>query len=750
VTGALDGVKVIDFGQWIAGPLAAMLLAEQGADVIHVDPPGGPRWATPANATLNRAKTSVEMDLKDPRGHADALRLIQSADIVIENFRPGVMQHLGLGAEALAAADPGLIYCALPGFASDDPRSATPAWEGIVAAATGSYGPVPTGKDDRPRFTALPISSSYGALVAATAIAMALVARARDGHGQTIEVPLFDATFTAIGASGLLVDDRPAGARPDDPWGGLFTCAGGGYIRLNLATPRFIVRFLEEAGLGDWIRSGYLEDGALARGTALRARQEQGLLTLFRSRSVADWEELAHRAGVPLSRVRTSEEWLQTREAQEAGIITQLRDPELGTMLQGGLAVRLLDPAGPDPAPRTAASVEASPARSAGTYAPVTAPLQLASALEGYRVLDLTQVLAGPTAGRTLAEFGANVIKINNPAEEGAGFRWNVRRYHTDVNRGKRSLLLDLKHPKGIELFWRLAAGADVVMHNFRPGVPERLGIGYEEIKARLPGAVYGSVGMFGSGGPWSGQPGYEVNAQAVSGILARTLPNGPPFAVNDYATGLLAAFGIGLALFERHHTGRGQSVEAALVRTAGTLQAPYLQLYEHKQWDEPRGPQALGWGPLQRLYEAADGWIFVGARQDQADDLASLLGCDAEAGLNAASLERFLEQQILTKPATHWVKLITQAGMAAQPLTSVSALMHDEWAIAHGLSITRRHDDGALVTTVGPAARLSRTPVTAGRPAPSPGADALDILSSIGAEDRLPELVKERVVALQ
>src|SRR5712691_2920498 len=120
---ALVGIRVIDFGQYIAGPLTAMLLADQGADVIHVDPPGGPVWETPANATWNRGKRSISLDLKQSGDLDVAQRLIASADVVIENFRPGVMDRLGLGPEASSASNPRLIYCALPGFASDDPRA---------------------------------------------------------------------------------------------------------------------------------------------------------------------------------------------------------------------------------------------------------------------------------------------------------------------------------------------------------------------------------------------------------------------------------------------------------------------------------------------------------------------------------------------------------------------------------------------------------------------------------------------------
>ena len=139
MSGALAGVRVLDFGQYVAGPLAAMLMADQGADVIRVDPPEGPRWDTSANATWNRGKRSIALDLTTPADLEVARSLISRADVLIENFRPGVMDRLGLGYDALSAANPKLIYCSLPGFSADDPRSATPAWEGVLGAASGTY-----------------------------------------------------------------------------------------------------------------------------------------------------------------------------------------------------------------------------------------------------------------------------------------------------------------------------------------------------------------------------------------------------------------------------------------------------------------------------------------------------------------------------------------------------------------------------------------------------------------------------------
>jgi crotonobetainyl-CoA:carnitine CoA-transferase CaiB-like acyl-CoA transferase len=204
--GALAGLRVVDFGQYVAGPLAGMLLADQGAEVIRVDPPGGPRWDTPANATWNRGQRAIVIDLKDPGGRALARRLTGAADVVLENFRPHVMDRLGLGPADVLAANPGVIYCSMPGFAADDPRAGRPGWEGVVSAAAAAYSPLARpgetpagGGQDTPVFSAVPIASGFAAFLAAAGVAAALRARRHLHRGQRLEIPLFDAMFVALG-----------------------------------------------------------------------------------------------------------------------------------------------------------------------------------------------------------------------------------------------------------------------------------------------------------------------------------------------------------------------------------------------------------------------------------------------------------------------------------------------------------------------------------------------------------------------
>ena len=176
----LSGIRVIDFGQYIAGPAAAMMMADMGAEVIRVEKPGGPVWKDPATSVLNRGKKSLVLNLKDDADLSTARALIATADVLIENFRPGVMERIGLG-PSIRKHQPRLVYLSLPGFSSKDPeRSLLPAWEAIIAAACGQFTDMGLNRvlmGINPSFSPLPLASAYAAVLGAMAVMMALYKR---------------------------------------------------------------------------------------------------------------------------------------------------------------------------------------------------------------------------------------------------------------------------------------------------------------------------------------------------------------------------------------------------------------------------------------------------------------------------------------------------------------------------------------------------------------------------------------------
>lgn len=732
----LEGIRVIDFGQYIAGPMSAMLLGDQGADVIRVDPPGGPRWNTPANATLNRNKRGIVLDLKQDAGRETARQLIASADVVIENFRPGVMDRLGLGAAAMMAANPRLIYCSLPGFGADDPRAQVRAWEGVLGAATGAYRMSGGGRatGGRPVYTVIPYSSTYAAFLCAVTVAIALNERARSGLGQRMELPLFDATFTAVGARGLLVNGKPE-EEPAFNWSRQLPCKDGRWLMYVANNKRFEA-FIKSIGMDKW-RDAKLPPNELS----------QKFDEVMRTRTAKEWEDIIADIGSEGVICHSSAEWLKHPQALESSIIADYDDPELGQFRGPGINTRLSVTPGAvrRPRPKTdqhrAEILQELAARKA--VASPEGHEVLRSALQGVKVVDLCIILAGPTCGRTLAEFGADVIKIDSPHTR------TVAR-HNDINRAKRSILVDLKTKEGLEIFWKLVDQADVVLQNYRVGVAERLGIGYEQVRARRPDIIYGSMNTFGHVGPYAGRPGHEQLGQAVSGMQVRfgsAKPATAPFAANDYGTGLMACYGVALALLHRRRTGQGQFVDSALAYTATLLQVALLQDYPGKQWNEPHGQEATGSGPLDRLYPASDGWLFLSARPGELAQCAALADLTGRSG---AELERELEARIKSRSVAEWVGTLTQAGIGAHRVVpSLVELMTDPQVQARGLAVTREHEGFGPITTTAPGMRLSRTPVNVGRPAAKPGSDIASVLAEIGMSSDMERLIRERVIAV-
>ncbi|MFA7250433.1 MAG: CoA transferase [Dehalococcoidia bacterium] len=747
MAGALAGVRVIDFGQYIAGPLAAQLLADQGAEVIRIDPPGGPRWDHPANAAYLRGRQSIVLDLKQAADLATARALVASADVLIENFRPGVMARLGLGSDAMTEANPRLVYCSLPGFADDDPRAGTRAWEGVVSAAGGFYRRGRTSNvPGAPVYSAVPLASSYAAIQAAVAVTMALAVRERDGAGQVVQVPLFDAMFGAVGYNGLRVHSNDL---PTLDGGGLttqFECADGRWVMFHTGNTR-TAEVLQAAGVGEWITMGLTDRARLSKEPGLAQDLAARAKALFKTRPAAEWEALVSDAGGECAVCRPSVEWLTHEHAVGSGTVVELDDPALGKTKQPGIPVRmsLTPPAvqGPRRAPDAdRASILAGLAARPTPAAAPSAAGTLRAALDGVRVLDLCIVLAGPTCGRTLAEYGADVVKIEAPD------RPPTPAFHGDVNRAKRSIVLDLKSPEGLEAFWALVDTADVVVQNFRKGTAERMGIGYEQVRARRPEIVYASLNTYGHVGPFAGRPGHEQIAQAATGMQARFGGDEQPqlqrYAVNDYGTGYLGALGVSLALLHRQKTGQGQHVDAALAYTATLLQTPFMVSASGVQHDEPRGQDAIGSGPLHRGYEASDGWLFLGARESDLGAIAGVEGLRGVEALRGDALATALAERIgAGGTVADWVSRLVAAGIGAHAVVNdTRVLMDDPWVQAHGLSLTREHPGLGLVTTTGPAPRLSRTPVRAGNAARALGQDTRAILADAGLAPRADTLI--------
>ena len=339
--GALRGIRVAEFGQYIPGPLLGMMLASQGADVIKVERPGGdPARSEPAFSTWNRNKRSVELDLKTPDGVKQGRELISWADVLIENFRPGVAERLGIGYDA-TRGNPGLVYCSLPGFGEDSPHRYERGWEPIIGAATGAHQGV-AGMDE-PLFLPLPSASTFAAIIGSVSVAMALNARQRTGIGQRIEVPLHSAMFAAMGRHlSNFHDINPPDLfqLPRNVMSHQYQCADGRYVQNHGMYQRFASQFLQAAGRMEWIED--LEDlyGAEVSCETIERWRER-VENLFREKTAKEWEDAIAETGGACTICKTVEEWLVHEHAIAGGMVLEVEDARYGRMKQPGSPVRL-------------------------------------------------------------------------------------------------------------------------------------------------------------------------------------------------------------------------------------------------------------------------------------------------------------------------------------------------------------------------------------------------------------------------
>ncbi len=350
-------------------------------------------------------------------------------------------------------------------------------------------------------------------------------------------------------------------------------------------------------------------------------------------------------------------------------------------------------------------------------------------ALDGIRVLDLCIILAGPTCGRTLSEYGADVIKVDPEHRVPALTPW------LDVGRGKRSICLNITKDAGLEAFYKLADTSDVVLTGFRKGVAERLGIGYEQLSERNPRIVYAAINAFGQEGPWAMRPGFDQNAQAATGMQLRNggddgEPGPPPYTFNDYGTGIMAAYGVILALLERESTGRGQKVDTSLAYTASTFSSEYMIDYEGFEPDEISGPEAKGAGPFSRLYQTSDGWIALSAETD--DERARLKQLGPFAEISGPDRSDRMEAVFGSRSTSEWMQTLAEAGVPATSHKTLSDLRLDSHARDAGLIVSEQHEAFGSVEHGGTAQRMSATPAQTGT-SPVFGGDTESVLIELG-----------------
>jgi crotonobetainyl-CoA:carnitine CoA-transferase CaiB-like acyl-CoA transferase len=380
-------------------------------------------------------------------------------------------------------------------------------------------------------------------------------------------------------------------------------------------------------------------------------------------------------------------------------------------------------------------------------------------ALEGTRVLDFTQMMMGPWASQFLADMGADVIKVERP---GAG-EWE-RGLHAvgelldgqspfflAMNRNKRSIALNLKHERAREVCRRLAGRSDLVMENFRPGVMDRLGLGYDDLRKINPSVVYVSGSGFGPDGPYVDRPGQDLLIQAMSGLAAyggrRDDPPTPAgSSIVDASTALLLAFSAMVALFHRERTGQGQRVDVSLFGTAVALQCQELAAFMNLDRRFDRSEAGIGGAWLSApfgIYRTADGWIALAMASlaviGELLDLPELAKYDDERAAydHRDEVKELVQGRLVERPTKEWLDVLAAKNVWCAAVQTFDDVVEDPQVAHSELLTTVPHpNDGGDVHVVGVPMRFSATPGTIRSGPPAVGQHTDEILRELGFDD--------------
>ncbi len=782
---ALDGVRVLELAG-AEGEYCGKLLADFGAEVIKVEPPGGsPSRDEPPFAEdrpgpdrslpflyFNANKKSVTADLDTETGRERVRRLARTADAVVESATPGTLPAMGLGYADLRALNPGLVYASVTAFGQVGPYSRY-RWSGLTAFAMGGLMYV-SGKPSAPPVNA-PGAQAFlvGSAHAALTILVALWHVRRGGPGQHVDVSMMDCLAAM---ENLVSRSASTGAHPRRDGtqhrfatpGTIYRCADGFvHIFVTNSQPGAWGRFVDWLGHPEALAREEFGDPVYRRAHVAEVdRVVSGILALLPKEEV--YEELQARH-VPCAPVNTPLDFVHDPHIRSRGFVIDTVHPRLGAMEFPGRAYKtdcwrfrhhapavgehdreLLGGEGPVPDDSRRdrpGSVAMAPA------SPVGSP-----PLAGIRVADFTHMVAGPYGTMQLACFGAEVIKIESRARPDT---WRIREGNKDVeaslpfadhNRNKLSVTANLKTEEGREVARRIIARSDVVVENFSVGVMGRLGLGYEDLRAFKPDIIMIRLQGLGTTGPRKNYVTWGPSLMPFSGMTwlwnhpDGGAPVGSQTSYPDYIVSIHMAFVLMAALHHRANTGEGQLIDIAQGEVTASLIGPaLLDALVNGRAAEPMGNRGRAAAP-HGCYpcRGEDAWCAVTV----ADDEEWRHFCEATGHRAAARDDRFgtaasrlAHAEAVNEIVSEWTRQRTareametlQAhGVTAGMVCDGTTLVHDPHLRARGSVVAHEHPRQGRLTLPGIVTKLSETPGEIRRHAPLLGQDTRAVLSGL------------------
>ena len=803
MTQIFEGIRVVDLTQGMASSLITMILADYGAEVIRLEPPGGDQmWEHPAYLLWQRGKKSVELDWASEQGRVQALQLVQSADVFLESLRPGQAESLGLGYDAAHAANPALVYFSLTPFGQVGPYKDFKLSDGVVNAKSGRMRDQIGWQKHRPTFRAINDISYHSAMFGFEAIVAALRVRSETGKGQKLDGTLLSGAsapnnnWRLFEGQEIPADLYPGELSKEDVAKGILTAdrhesdpetANPSQICPQTKDGRWIMHSHIQQDLFEaWIKAIGFEwiwqdlrykDAPRIADHDNRIALNRMIFDRFKELTADEWREV-YRANPDCAgeTMQTTQDALHHEQFRVNGHVIEIDDLRVGTMEQLGAfakmsetPARITRPA-PTPGQHTAEVLAQLP-----LPAPHVVPRggNPKKPLEGITILECAGWLAAPFSGALMADLGARVIKVEPLTGD------PYRRMPTNENmirafQGKQNLSLNLKSEEGLAIFYKLVEQADVVMHNYRPGVPERLKMDYETLRKIKPDLVYVYAGSYGSLGPDRFRAAFNPTMGAFSGnsVFQSGEGNKPkgdqspdPIGGSGVATGMM------LGLAAKVLTGKGQYIETSMMVSNVYCNSDDAFNYAGKPPRQVPDQAQLGLEATYRLYECAQGWVFLDARfdadfkafcaaigrQELAADPRFAAWKDRYA--NRAALGAELEPLFGARGADSWESDLLGKGVAcvrADAASHVRFLHTDPQTAAMGFMVQTQSPEfekdapGGKYWRHAPVVGFSDTPAQQALPYEGQGIHTRQVLALLGySDEEIDGLAERNVIAL-
>jgi crotonobetainyl-CoA:carnitine CoA-transferase CaiB-like acyl-CoA transferase len=799
--GPLHGVRVLDLADR-PGAFAAKLLGDLGADVVKIEPPSGdalrhqgPYWRDRPHPDrslsfwfYNAGKRSLVLDLDVTAGREHLVRLIARADVVVETRPPGILAAIGLDDETLARLNPGLVHAAITPFGESGPRAAWQTSEIVAQAVSGML--YVSGVPGAPPL-ATAGAQAYHSTGAYTAIAViaALLARARSG-GQHVEVSVQETTAAAVEHVAAFFHQmgrvhRRAGSLHWTRYFRVARCRDGYVLHCSLGDWTSLLEWVKADGDAQDLVEPAWEDFNYRR---KHCEHLFDVLDRWAGRhSVEEIMEGAQLRRIPYAAVRSPAALPADPQLGARLFFVPIEHPDLGATVSypGGpchmsetpWTVRRPPPRlgehgdeilreaaferGPMPplereTPRPARSgaggpkADPSPSHQPG---PVTSePARTPRPLDGVRILDLTWVVAGPAATRLLGDLGADVIKIERRDSLDFGDRRGG--FTGSLNRGKRSMVVNLGDARGLDIVRRLAAEVDVVIDNFSARVMRNWGLDYDGLRAIKPDVIAISMSGFGHSGPYQDYVSYGPTLQALTGYtLLMRHPGGEPtgigYSYSDIVGGYTAALATLAALWHRRRTGRGQMIDLSQFEASCAVLGPMLLdvVANGRDIDPPGNTSQEGPAAPHGVYRCRgeDRWCAIAVFGDEewrrfigAIDHPQWSTDPRFASLDARldhrnALDALVETWTRERTPEEIADRLQRAGVRAGIVADAEDLCaRDPHLRARDYWVRVRTPEGPEVTLDGIPYRLGRTPARVGGPGPLLGEHTTEVLRDL------------------